>query len=191
MGFIRKRKHKAIIRYYLDVKNKENYNRGLLTLFWPFRNEERDISSKDPTLEIEAIMENPEKKRLFEIQLKTYQPYRELVDELINKVNTENENIAADSDIEDEEENMSGDENSLQEETTNTEDINDWLNDVNASKKEDTIDMITYDELKMRVNSLNFQQRKVFDDVQNRIIATKYPFNYTFLETREQESRTF
>ena len=176
MGFIRKRKHKAIIRYYLDVKNKENYNRGLLTLFWPFRNEERDISSKDPTLEIEAIMENPEKKRLFEIQLKTYQPYRELVDELINKVNTENENIAADSDIEDEEENMSGDENSLQEETTNTEDINDWLNDVNASKKEDTIDMITYDELKKRVNSLNFQQRKVFDDVQNRIITKQDPF---------------
>ena len=36
--------------------------------------------------------------------------------------------------------------------------------------------MISYQELKKQVNSLNNEQRKVFDDFNNRIVADKDPF---------------
>ena len=36
--------------------------------------------------------------------------------------------------------------------------------------------MISYDELKKKVNSLNYQQRIFFDDFNNRIISDKEQF---------------
>ena len=77
MGIIRQRQRKAIIRYYLDSRNQENYNRALLSLFCPFRNEDSDIVNKDPIAEFDTVMADPEKRQKFEIQLKTYQPYRQ------------------------------------------------------------------------------------------------------------------
>ena len=169
MGYIRKRTKKAILRYYLDTKNQENYNRGLLTLFCPFRNEDKDIVDKDPIVELNRVLSNPEKKRMFEIQLKTYQPYRELVDDLMNKVSEDSiEENTDDEELEIEDSELSNTDQDVQEETTNPSDINEWLAGMNSQKKEEIKDMISYEELKKHVNSLNYQQRKVFDDFNNR-----------------------
>ena len=46
-GFIRRRKRLAVLRYFLNYENTEDFCRGLLILFYPFRNEMLDIHQKD------------------------------------------------------------------------------------------------------------------------------------------------
>ena len=46
-GFIRKRNEDAVLRYYLPYDNDEDLARGLLILFFPFRDEMRDIHQHD------------------------------------------------------------------------------------------------------------------------------------------------
>ena len=67
-------------------------------------------------------------------------------------------------------------EQNIQEQTTKPEDINEWLAGMKSSKNDEIDDMISYEELKKQVNSLNSEQRKVFDDAHNRIVADKDPF---------------
>ena len=45
-GFIRRRKRLAVLRYYLNYENTEDFCRGLLILFFPFRAEISDIHEK-------------------------------------------------------------------------------------------------------------------------------------------------
>ena len=47
MGKIRKRLRPAIIRYYLNKSEEYEYVRGLLLLFVPFRNEQKEISEQN------------------------------------------------------------------------------------------------------------------------------------------------
>ena len=46
-GYIRKRNEDAVIRYYLPYDNDEDLARGLLILFYPFRDEIKDIHQHD------------------------------------------------------------------------------------------------------------------------------------------------
>ena len=46
-GFIRKRNEDAVLRYYLPYDNDEDLARGLLILFYPFRDEIKDIHQHD------------------------------------------------------------------------------------------------------------------------------------------------
>ena len=46
-GFIRRRSRLAVLRYYLAYENTEDFSRGLLILFHPFRNEVSDIHQHD------------------------------------------------------------------------------------------------------------------------------------------------
>ena len=46
-GFIRKRLEMAVLRYYLNYDNDEDFARGLLILFFPFRNEINEIHKND------------------------------------------------------------------------------------------------------------------------------------------------
>ena len=182
MGYIRERTKKAIIRYYLDNRNQENYNHGLRMLFVPFQNEDNEIVNQDPISELDAVMADPDKKAKFDIQLKTYQPYRELVDDLINKVKEiSGEEDASDIEIEDDENEFDDEQEELmQEETTHPDDINEWLADLNATKKDVHMDILALDELKKKVNTLNSQQCQVFDDFLNQVVADKEQF-FTYI----------
>ena len=46
-SFIRRRSEMAVIRYYLNYSNDEDLARRLLILFLPFRNEMKEIDSRD------------------------------------------------------------------------------------------------------------------------------------------------
>jgi hypothetical protein len=46
-GFIKRRRERCVLRYYLNYANEEDYKRGLLTLFFPFTNEIMDIHEKN------------------------------------------------------------------------------------------------------------------------------------------------
>ena len=46
-GWIKRRNFDAVLRYYLNYENIEDFCRGLLILFFPFRDEMKDIHEKD------------------------------------------------------------------------------------------------------------------------------------------------
>ena len=46
-GSIRRRSSMAVLRYYLNYTNDEDLARGLLVLFFPFRDEIKDIHTND------------------------------------------------------------------------------------------------------------------------------------------------
>ena len=62
-GFIRRRSEMAVVRYYLNYTNDEDLARGLLILFFPFRNEMVDIHQKDVKLLLEQSRSMIEEKR--------------------------------------------------------------------------------------------------------------------------------
>ena len=47
IGYIRRRKERCILRYYLNFENDEDFKRGLLILFFPFEDELIDIHQQD------------------------------------------------------------------------------------------------------------------------------------------------
>jgi hypothetical protein len=47
VGYIKRRKERCVLRYYLNYENDEDFKRGLLILFFPFQNEMKDIHEKD------------------------------------------------------------------------------------------------------------------------------------------------
>ena len=113
-GFIRRRSEKAVLRYYLSYNNDEDMARGLLILFFPFRNEIVDIHSHDVKQLVAENLDFIEEKRAL------YEKYK-LMTDLINKIQ---------SDIESENQgNNEDEEDSTEIETTDTNDIenfNQW-----------------------------------------------------------------
>ena len=47
VGYIKRREHRRVLRYYLNYENDEDFKRGLLLLFIPFQNELEEIHEKD------------------------------------------------------------------------------------------------------------------------------------------------
>ena len=78
-GFIRRRSQKAVLRYYLSYDNDEDTARGLLTLFYPFRNEFDDIHIKDVK---QLLSEN---KEIIEENRSVFEKYK-LMAELISTI---------------------------------------------------------------------------------------------------------
>ena len=97
-GFIRRRSEMAVVRYYLNYTNDEDLARGLLILFFPFRNEMVDIHQKDVKLLLEQSRSMIEEKRnIFE----KYKGMTELVssiksDEVKDQYDIEEDDIEED-----------------------------------------------------------------------------------------------
>ena len=161
-GYIIKRSKECVIRYYLRYENETEYYRALCILFLPFRNELKDIHSKDPHLlytenenEIERIRAHFEK-------------HRNIVEAVANHENQEEKQ----DDTDDEDVN---DEGFMDIETTTADEIEDFNKYVKAQAQNQ---IRKYNEGKVRMNddtylsniaSLNKQQRKMFDDFVERI----------------------
>ena len=108
-GFIRKRKERAVLRYYINYQNDEDMARGLLILFMPFRDEMKDIHSQDVKKLLHDNQEQIDKKRI------QFEKYKVMTD-LINKVQREEDKVSPPDD-----------ENEFQlEETTSAEDIEEF-----------------------------------------------------------------
>ena len=66
-GFIRRRSKMAVLRYYLNYTNDEDLARGLLILFFPFRDEMKDIHTQDVKELLDTNRDSiDEKKSIFE-----------------------------------------------------------------------------------------------------------------------------
>ena len=161
-GFIRRRSKMAVLRYYLPHDNDEDLARGLLILFFPFRNELEDIHTKDVKNLLKQNLEMIEEKRTL------FEKYK-LMSDLISSIQTdiESENpVVEDSEREEDIE--------QEIETTSLEDIEQFNKYAKAqatkdlSRFKDLISVCNIEELRLNISSLNFQQRRIFDDLLER-----------------------
>ena len=162
-GFISERKKPAVLRYFLNYDEPEELARGLLILFYPFRDEMEEIHSQDV---LELVDQNKEfieeKRKIFEMNINLFGLMEE-----IEKIQQEKD------EEEDEEEEPS---HNFEEETTNQFDIDDFVMKAktsaqrNVSRLEDTKTPEIQD-IRLRIMSLNSQQRRIFDDICERIMS--------------------
>ena len=119
-GIIYKRKEPAVLRYYLNYDDPEDLARGLLILFYPFRDEFEDIHEKDV---LELLNENKasieDKRKMFEMNINLVG----LIEEI--------ENIQKDKDEIDDEEDE--DPPNFRGETTSEVDIENFISSAKSS----------------------------------------------------------
>ena len=77
-GFIRKRSKQAVLRYYLNSDNDEDFARGLLILFMPFRNEMDEIHRVD----VKQLLKD--KKDLIQEKRSYFEKYKIMTDLILN-----------------------------------------------------------------------------------------------------------
>ena len=173
-GWIRRRSEMAILRYYLNYSNNEDLARGLLILYLPFRNEMSEIHQKD----VESLLE--ENRRMIEEKRSIFEKYKNMTD-LISTI--QSDSTLSENHID--EENETSDEiettSELQIEQFNrwakaqaTKDLSEFKNFTNVC------DIM---EFRLKVSDLNSQQRRLFDDIIERVGSSNVeekPF-YLFL----------
>lgn len=165
-GFLYQRSKPAVIRYYLHYDEPEDLARGLLILFYPFVNEMRDIHQHNV---IELLDEN---KDMIDEKRKTYERNINLVGmmEEIEKIQEQRDTEEA-SDIEQEEY-----ERDDEFETTSEKDIANFIGSMKSLAKKDVtnnsdIKIPKINELREKIVMLNHDQRKIFDDIAERLFA--------------------
>ena len=170
MGKIRKRVKPAVIRYVLNKGDEYEYVRGLMLLFVPFRNEQKQISERNVLKIYKNLKEDPEQNEKLQCQLSFYQPFQEMLEAI--------EVIVDDDPESDDEEDVDRDADDFEkmEETTSEADIENFLKDFNQEKIEST-DLIDKEELLTKIRGLNVQQRRIFDDVMERLLRTDFREN--------------
>ena len=162
-GYIRRRSNMAVLRYYLSYDNDEDLARGLLILFFPFRNEYEEIHLNDVKQLLKENLQSIEEKRVL------FEKYK-LMSDLISKINTD---IEKNEDI-DNEDDVDEDIEAKEIETTNVEDIEDFTQwakgqaSKDLSKFKNITSICDINELRDKISSLNNQQRRLFDDFTER-----------------------
>ena len=160
-GYIHKRTEAAVLRYYLKYEEPSEFARGLLILFYPFRDEYKDIHDKDVLDLVDKNKEFIEEKRhIFEKN----QNLISLIEE-IQKINQEKE----DENEEEEEENAG----QFGDETTTEKDIKDFIESVKKNAQKDVskavdVTMPSVDTIRERFIMLNEGQQRLFQDLCER-----------------------
>ena len=171
MGICKSRSERAVLRYYLPYEDDIELARALCILFLPFRNEMSEIHEDDPLKVLAANSEVINKNRSkFE--------NNHMINDLIKQIERDqekNKDLESESEAED-----------LEIETTERHEIiaqHEEYDRQAASKflaSVETIDtFLDSVELRKRIASLNDEQRRIFDDVIERICDTdvdKEPF---------------
>ena len=164
-GYISRRKTDCVIRYFLKYENDEEFYRALCILFFPFRDERKEIHSKNVQELYEENMDAIERER------RKFEKHRGMV-ELIKDLEKQKESTA------DIEENEDKENLYVEDETTLLEEIDDFEKEV-KSKAKQAISRYNVGVVQMSsetfldsVLSLNEQQRKIFNDFVERINDT-------------------
>ena len=159
-SYITERRRPCVIRYFLKYDNEEEYLRALCTLFLPFRNEIRDIHSKD----LKKLYE--ENRQTIETNRQKYEKHKTLID-VIKETEERKED-----DFDDLEESES---QYIDEETTLEEEIEDFEKKMKAEAKRvlnnfsSSTGMMEEEEYLEIIDKLNDDQRGIFDDFVERI----------------------
>ena len=144
--------------------------RGLLLLFVPFRNEEKEISEQNALKIYRNIKEDAERNEKLQRQISFYQPYQSLM-ENINDINLDEEE---DSDEDSDGGTETGEHTERFAETTSEADIEKFLKDFNQEKVE-TTDLMEKTELLRLIRTLNEEQRKILDEFKGISSCQTYP----------------
>ena len=163
-GYIKRRAQRAVLRYHLNFNNDEDFARGLLILFHPFRDELKEIHEnnvkdlyEDNKLSIQAIRNIFEKHKVMS----------DIIFELDKETETEKDN---------DNEQVESENEFLDEETTSAEDIDKfekWAKEQakkTLSDNKELTHLVDMKELRALIINLNGQQRRIFDDYCERLL---------------------
>ena len=162
MGTCRRRHEDAVLRYYLPLDDSEELARALCILFLPFRNEMSDIHKKD--LE-KLLAENQEKINKNREKFES----NNLVVDMIKRIEEDMEKrktLESDSEEEDEDEETTPMSLILEEQ----EKYDKQQAMMNMPKDDTNDNFLDPVELRKQITMLNQQQRRIFDDVIERVI---------------------
>ena len=162
-GYITRRQERAVLRYYLDYNNDEDFARGLLILFLPFRDELKDIHEKNVN---DLYSEN---KETIQARRNIFEKHKVMTD-IIYSLYKEVDDTSKD------EEDVGNDEMFEVEETTLVEDVDKfekWVKEQahkTLKQSKDLTSLVEMRDLRGRIITLNEQQRMIFDDFCERMI---------------------
>ena len=144
--------------------------RGTLLLFHPFRNEYKEITTQDLRIKYEKVMENDYERAKLESQIDYYQPYQALLDGIEEYIRQQREEDQFDEndDVENDEQYDNQEDDDLELETTEMNDINDFIKKCTKECARDT-GLMDKESLLDRIGMLNIQQRAIFDDIVARL----------------------
>merc|ERR1712115_163256 len=136
MGYLKERKKRSIIRYFKGKYDDDiTMIRCVMLLFYPFRNEVQEVHNNEKILE-----KYEEYKEMVEEEQRLFEPHPDFIDFL--------ENI---------------DNEFVEEDTTRPEEVQDWLKKQGKIYDGTNIRLEDKKKLNKRINTLNVQQRKIFD----------------------------
>ena len=179
LGKIKLRQRRAILRYFLKYENDMELKRAKLLLFYPFRDEMKEIHEQD----LDELFDN----KVVIIENNQAKFEKKFGGIKINDIIADMESKSK----EDNTQNESDEENDYEETTTN-EEMKDFEKDFEKWKKDGSkgikylkqfTDVICPGELNKLICGLNSQQRKIFDDIIERetcISTEKEPY-YVFI----------
>ena len=168
-GYVYPRGKPAILRYYMNYDDPEDLARGLLLLFYPFRDEIADIHDRNV---MDLLDEN---KDMVDEKRQIYEKNINLVS-LIQEIEKLNDERNADENEEDTEDNEVRGEENIELETTSEKDIDDFIKSMKSAAQKDVrnnsdVTIPTINELREKIILLNKNQRLIFDDLAERIFA--------------------
>ena len=160
-GCVKRRTNRCILKYYLNYNNDEDLARGLLILFHPFQDENKEIHEQNV---IELYEKNKkrvdERRNLFE--------KHKIITDIVNTLSKEREESNVDDTSEEE---------VLESETTSIDEIESfekWAKSqakIHLKKHDDLTKLVKVSSLRESILTLNEQQRLVFDDFCERHIG--------------------
>ena len=160
-GYIVQRTQECVIRYFLKYEHENEYYRALCILFLPFRDEKSDIHLKDVVSlykenedSIEAVRKRFEKHRAM------VQAVREQEEKRVNEPSSDDED--SDGEYSDEETTTAGEMKDFQDYVKKQ--AQNQIRKYKEGKEE-----VPEDEYLSKIDSLNSQQRKIFNDYVERI----------------------
>ena len=166
-GFLFRRTKPAVLRYYLRYEDPIELARGLLILFFPFRDEFLEIHNKDV---LELLHEN---KDMIEEKRIVFEKNMSLID-LINDIAKSKEEREDEDNEEEEEDDLICHESYG--ETTNEKDIDDFIKSAKAAALRNinrNIDMSPPEKPSIleRMILCNPEQRLILDDIIERFVS--------------------
>ena len=165
-GYAVKRGRPSVIRYFLKYENDEEYHRALCVLFLPFRDEMAEIHNTDV---IELYEEHKEE---IESARNQFEKHKKLAD-LVADVDKNQQNDLGEEDDEE-------DQGLKLLETTDVTNIEKYLEESQSSavKTLDSMkptERMSDEEYLEKIQSLNPEQRKIFDDIVERLMDINNP----------------
>ena len=162
-GFIVRRGQECVIRYFLKHEHQQEYYRALCVLFLPFRQEMRDIHSKDvEELYFQNKDQIDELRQHFEKNVKFSELLQRAEEEKLGEKDPDSDEEHEDEFVEDE--------------TTEKESIEDFINGAKEQAKKSLsnhsagIPRMSDSDFLKKVSQLNAVQKKLFDDFCERIL---------------------